>query len=118
MLNQVGRAAGSKTMSLSRLVEANVMATGEFTKNPQKADLIFVRDTDEMQEIKNEFDIPDSDDSKFILSSNMEYISGYLMQEGTPASGEKTKEALKETEKTISPEDIKVEIEIHSEEKR
>lgn len=63
------------------------MATGEFTKNPQKADLIFVRDTDEMQEIKNEFDIPDSDDSKFILSSNMEYITGYLMQEGTPASG-------------------------------
>lgn len=118
MLNQVGRAAGSKTMSLSRLVEANVMATGEFTKNPQKADLIFVRDTDEMQEIKNEFDIPDSDDSKFILSSNMEYITGYLMQEGTPASGEKTKEAQKETEKTISPDDIKVEIEIHSEEKR
>lgn len=118
MLNQVGRAAGSKTMSLSRLVEANVMATGEFTKNPQKADLIFVRDTDEMQEIKNEFDIPDSDDSKFIMSSNMEYITGYLMQEGTPASGEKTKEAPKETKKTISPEDIKVEIEIHSEEKR
>ena len=63
-------------------------------------------------------DIPDSDDSKFILSSNMEYITGYLMQEGTPASGEKTKEAPKETKKTISPEDIKVEIEIHSEEKR
>ena len=48
----------------------------------------------------------------------MEYITGYLMQEGTPASGEKTKEAPKETKKTISPEDIKVEIEIHSEEKR
>lgn len=28
MLNQVGRAAGSKTMSLCRLVEANVMAIG------------------------------------------------------------------------------------------
>lgn len=121
MLNQVGRATGVKTMSLSRLVEANVMATGEFTKNPQKADLIFVRDTDEMQEIKNEFDIPDADDGKFVLSSNMEYITGYLMQESLPAQIEK--DESKQTEekvaaKAISPEDIEVTIEIHSEEDR
>ena len=117
MLNQVGRVSSSKTMSLNRLIEANVMSNGEFTKNPQDADVIFVR-ADEMQEIKDKYNIPDADDRKFILSSNMEYITGYLMQEGTPASGEKTKEAPKETKKTISPEDIKVEIEIHSEEKR
>ena len=117
MLNQVGRVSSSKTMSLNRLIEANVMSNGEFTKNPQDADIIFVR-ADEMQEIKDKYNIPDADDRKFILSSNMEYITGYLMQEGTPASGEKTKEAPKETKKTISPEDIKVEIEIHSEEKR
>ena len=117
MLNQVGRVSSSMTMSLNRLIEANVMSNGEFTKNPQDADIIFVR-ADEMQEIKDKYNIPDADDRKFILSSNMEYITGYLMQEGTPASGEKTKEAPKETKKTISPEDIKVEIEIHSEEKR
>lgn len=81
MLNQVGRVSSSKTMSLNRLVEANVMSNGEFTKNPQDADIIFVRDADEMQEMKDKYNIPDADDRKFILSSNMEYITGYLMQE-------------------------------------
>lgn len=80
MLNQVGRVSSSKTMSLNRLIEANVMSNGEFTKNPQDADIIFVR-ADEMQEIKDKYNIPDADDRKFILSSNMEYITGYLMQE-------------------------------------
>ena len=82
MLHQVGRASGSKTMSLNRLIEANVMSNGKFVKNPQKADVIFVRDADEMQELKEEFDLPDSTDNRFVLSNNMEYITGYLMQNG------------------------------------
>lgn len=114
MLNQVGRVSGSKTMSLNRLVEANVMANGEFTKNPQDADVIFVRDADEMQEMKDKYNIPDTDDGKFILSSNMEYITGYLMQSGSLASDKGTKDASKEKTKTVSPEDIEVRIEIRS----
>lgn len=114
MLNQVGHVSGSKTMSLNRLVEANVMSNGEFTKSPQDADVIFVRDADEMQEMKDKHNIPDTDDGKFILSSNMEYITGYLMQNGSLASDRGTKDASKEKTKTVSPEDIEVRIEIRS----
>ena len=91
ILNQVGRAAGSKTMSLSRLIEANVIANGEFVKSPKDADIIFVRDADEMQQVKEEFNIPDADDGKFKLSNNMEYITGYLMQEGKKEADERVK---------------------------
>lgn len=80
-LTQMGRAAGSKTMSLSRLIEANAAATGEMVKNPAKADVIFVSDVDDMAAVKEEFDLPDTADEKFILSNNMAYITGYLMQE-------------------------------------
>lgn len=114
MLNQVAHVSGSKTMSLNRLVEANVMSNGEFTKSPQDADVIFVRDADEMQEMKDKHNIPDTDDGKFILSSNMEYITGYLMQRGSLASDRGTKDASKEKTKTVSPEDIEVRIEIRS----
>ena len=80
-LTQMGRAAGSKTMSLSRLIEANAAATGEMVKNPAKADVIFVSDVDDMAAVKEEFDLPDTANEKFILSNNMAYITGYLMQE-------------------------------------
>ena len=69
------------------------MSNGEFTKSPQDADVIFVRDADEMQEMKDKHNIPDTDDGKFILSSNMEYITGYLMQSGSLASDKETKDA-------------------------
>lgn len=108
MLNQVGRVSGSKTMSLNRLIEANAMSNGEFTKNPQDADIIFVRDADEMQEMKDKYNIPDTDDRKFILSSNMEYITGYLMQEGE--RGIRNQEEEKRS--TIKPEDIEVHVSI------
>ena len=114
MLNQVGRVSSSKTMSLNRLIEANVMSNGEFTKSPQDADIIFVRDADEMQKMKDKHNIPDTDDGKFILSNNMEYITGYLMQSGSPAPDKRTKDTSKETAKTISPEDIEVKIEIRA----
>ena len=104
ILNQVGRAAGSKTMSLSRLVEANVIANGEFVKTPKDADIIFVRDADEMQQIKEEFGIPDADDGKFKLSNNMEYITGYLMQEGKKEANERVKNI--ERVEAVMPEDI------------
>lgn len=108
MLNQVGRVSSSKTMSLNRLVEANVMSNGEFTKSPQDADIIFVRDADEMQEMKDKYNIPDADDRKFILSSNMEYITGYLMQE--EERGIRNQE--EEKRNTIKPEDIEVHVSI------
>ena len=104
ILNQVGRAASSKTMSLSRLVEANVIANGEFVKNPKDADIIFVRDADEMQQVKEEFGIPDADDGKFKLSNNMEYITGYLMQEGKKEANERVKNI--ERVEAVMPEDI------------
>ena len=104
ILNQVGRAAGSKTMSLSRLIEANVIANGEFVKSPKEADIIFVRDADEMQQVKEEFSIPDTDDGKFKLSNNMEYITGYLMQEGKKEANERVKEI--EKVESVVAEDI------------
>lgn len=76
---QVGKASTSKTMSLDRLVEANVIANGTKTEEPGNADMLFVRDTDEMAALKEEFGI--KDDGKFILSNNMEYITGHLMTE-------------------------------------
>ena len=82
VLKRVGRTCDSKGMSLSRLIEANVIANGEWTKNPQKADIIFVRDAEEMSDIKSEFELDGSYDVKFKLGNNMEYITGYLMQEG------------------------------------
>ncbi len=108
MLNQVGRVSSSKTMSLNRLVEANVMSNGEFTKSPQDADIIFVRDADEMQEMKDKYNIPDTDDGKFILSSNMEYITGYLMQEEERS----IRNQEEENRSTIKPEDIEVHVSI------
>ena len=110
-LKQVRHAANSKTMTLNRLVEANTIATGEFTHNPQKADRVFVRDADEMQSLKEEFDMPESMDDKFILSNNMEYITGYLMQEATK---EQKKMAEKGTEKQAS-ESERDEFEEHEE---
>lgn len=104
ILNKVGRAAGSKTMSLSRLIEANVIANGEFVKTPKEADIIFVRDADEMQQVKEEFSIPDTDDGKFKLSNNMEYITGYLMQEGKKETNERVKDI--EKVKSVVAEDI------------
>lgn len=104
ILNQVGRAAGSKTMSLSRLIEANVIANGEFVKSPKDADIIFVRDADEMQQVKEEFSIPDAYDSKFKLSNNMEYITGYLMQEGKKEADERVKNI--ERAEAVVAEDI------------
>lgn len=89
ILRRVGRIADSKGMPLSRLIEANVMANGEWTKNPQKADIIFVRDADEMEEVKNEFDLTGEYDMKFKLGNNMEYITGYLMQDGRREAKEK-----------------------------
>ena len=64
--------------------------------------------------MKDKHNIPDTDDGKFILSSNMEYITGYLMQRGSLASDRGTKDASKEKTKTVSPEDIEVRIEIRS----
>lgn len=100
VLKRVGRTCDSKGMSLSRLIEANVMANGEWTKNPQKADIIFVRDAEEMSDIKSEFELDGSYDMKFKLGNNMEYITGYLMQEGK-----------REPEK-LTPESIKVSVEV------
>ena len=48
------------------------MANGEWTKNPQKADIIFVRDAEEMSDIKSEFELDGSYDMKFKLGNNME----------------------------------------------
>ena len=100
VLKRVGRTCDSKGMSLSRLIEANVIANGEWTKNPQKADIIFVRDAEEMSDIKSEFELDGSYDMKFKLGNNMEYITGYLMQEGK-----------REPEK-LTPESIKVSVEV------
>ena len=91
-------------MSLSRLIEANVIANGEFVKSPKEADIIFVRDADEMQQVKEEFSIPDTDDGKFKLSNNMEYITGYLMQEGKKEANERVKEI--EKVESVVAEDI------------
>lgn len=82
ILKRVGMACDSKGMLLSRLIEANVATNGEWTKNPQKADIIFVRDADDMADIKKEFDLADDFDIKFKLGNNIEYITGYLMQDG------------------------------------
>lgn len=79
-LKQVKRASSSKTMSLSRLIEANVMATGEFVNTPKEADVIFIRDVEEMTKLEKELLISEGD-KNIILSNNMEYITGYLMKE-------------------------------------
>lgn len=73
----VGKTQSSAVMSLDKLVKANVIANGEFVFTPAEADLVFVRDTDEMAEVKEKYEI--KDDNRFILSSNMEFITGYLM---------------------------------------
>ncbi|MFR7476298.1 hypothetical protein [Frisingicoccus sp.] len=75
----IGFTSSSNTMSLDGLVRANVTANGVLVDTPSGADVIFVRDADEMGEIKESFNI--EGDDKFILSSNMEYITGYLMSE-------------------------------------
>lgn len=76
-LRKFAMTQGSKVMSLLPLVEANVLANGQKTDNPKKADLIFVGTIHEMEELKKEYGI--DDDAKFILPNNMEYIVGYLM---------------------------------------
>ena len=45
-----------------------------------------------MQSLKEEFDMPESMDDKFILSNNMEYITGYLMREVTDTERQACKE--------------------------
>lgn len=96
MLNTMARAQNSKTMPLNLLVEANAKALGEIVDRPDKADLIFVRDTDEMQDIKENYQI--TDDGMFKLSNNMEYITGFLMQEGHPTEREKEEPVLDDIE--------------------
>ena len=63
-----------------------------------------MRDADEMQQVKEEFGIPDADDGKFKLSNNMEYITGYLMQEGKKEANERVKNI--ERVEAVMPEDI------------
>lgn len=82
---RVARTCDSKGMLLSRLIEANVAANGEWTKNAQKADVIFVRDADDMAAVKKEFDLTDEYDTKFVFGNNMEYIVGYLMKDAESA---------------------------------
>ena len=57
-----------------------------------------------MQQVKEEFSIPDTDDGKFKLSNNMEYITGYLMQEGKKETNERVKDI--EKVKSVVAEDI------------
>ena len=57
-----------------------------------------------MQQVKEEFSIPDTDDGKFKLSNNMEYITGYLMQEGKKEANERVKNI--ERVEAVMPEDI------------
>lgn len=80
MLKQIERASESKFMPLDKLIEANVRANGQFTENPKDADIIFVRDATEAEEVMDKFGIDDID--RFILSTDMEYITGYLLKDG------------------------------------
>ena len=57
-----------------------------------------------MQQVKEEFSIPDTDDGKFKLSNNMEYITGYLMQEGKKEADERVKNI--ERAEAVTAEDI------------
>ena len=85
MLNQIGRAKNSKTMSLYPLIKVNVMANGKEVLSPKDADMVFVRDADEMQNMKDLYGIGED---KFMLSTNKEYITGYLMQDAAAMSKE------------------------------
>lgn len=93
-IKRVARSESSKTMPLNLLIEANAKVLGEIVDRPDKADIIFVRDADEMQDIKDNYTI--DDDNKFKLSNNMEYITGFLMQEGYPEEREKEVPAKEE----------------------
>ena len=53
-----------------------------------------------MSDIKSEFELDGSYDMKFKLGNNMEYITGYLMQEG------------KREQEKLTPESIKVSVEV------
>ncbi len=77
IMRSIGYTKSSGTMNLDGLVRANVMANGKITETPENADIIFVRDVEEMNEISNKHNI--KGEEKFILSNNMEYITGYLM---------------------------------------
>ena len=81
MLDQMGRAADTKTMSLARLIEANVKATGSIAKTPEEADVIFVRDADDLHQMQQAFGRAKTEQARCILSCDLAYISGYLMQE-------------------------------------
>lgn len=79
-IRTLSAAKESKVMPLYPLVEANVIANGTKSLTPGEADMLFVRDADEMQELKKMWNI--GQDDKFILSTNKEYITGFLMQDG------------------------------------